>query len=117
MLTLQGSLLIIRFVQNILKAAEMREVDRLTTERFAIPSLLLMESAATAAADQIHKLFSATLQGKKILVVCGPGNNGGDGAAVARRLWLAGADVSLALLVPISKTRGNARVNFEIVRR
>ncbi len=105
------------FVKNILKAAEMREVDRLTTEQFAIPSLLLMESAATAAAEQIQKLFAGTLQRKKILVVCGPGNNGGDGAAVARRLLLAGADVSLALLVPISKTRGNARVNFEIVRR
>lgn len=117
MLTLQGSLLIIRFVQNILKAAEMREVDRLTTERFAIPSLLLMESAATSAAEEIQKLFSGAMQGKKILIVCGPGNNGGDGAAVARRLWLAGTEVSVALLVPFSKTRGDARVNFEIVRR
>src|SRR5258707_1036305 len=95
----------------------MREVDRLTTERFSIPSLLLMESAATAAAEEIQKLFSDTILGRKILIVCGPGNNGGDGAAVARRLWLAGADVSLVLLVPFSKTRGNAKVNFEIVRR
>jgi len=117
MLTLQGSLLIIRFVQNILEAAEMREVDRLTIERFAIPSLLLMESAGAAAAEEIQKLFSGTTQRKKILIVCGPGNNGGDGAAVARRLWLAGAEVAVALLVPFSKTRGDARVNFEIVRR
>src|SRR6267142_4925884 len=115
MLTLQGSLLIIRFVQNILEAAEMREVDRLTIERFAIPSLLLMESAGAAAAEEIQKLFSGTTQGKKILIVCGPGNNGGDGAAVARQLWLAGAEVAVALLVPFSKTRGDARVNFEIV--
>src|SRR5258708_19452789 len=76
-----------------------------------------MASSAAAAAEQIQNLCSGTMQGKKMLIVCGHGNNGGAGAAVARRLWLAGADVSIALLVPFSKTRGNARVNFEIVRR
>jgi hydroxyethylthiazole kinase-like uncharacterized protein yjeF len=104
-------------VLTILKAAEMREVDRLTTERFGIPSLLLMETAASCAADQIVRLFPEGIQDKRVLVICGPGNNGGDGAAVARRLWLGGADVKVVLLVPFSKTRGNARANFEIVRR
>lgn len=91
----------------------MREIDRNTTERCGIPSLVLMENAALATA---HAL---TAQGgsadKSILVFCGPGNNGGDGAATARLLALAGAQVDVVLFGEVKSTKGDARTNFEKV--
>jgi NAD(P)H-hydrate epimerase len=95
----------------------MREVDRLTTERFAIPSLLLMENAAGAVATEIAALFPDGLRNKRIVIVCGRGNNGGDGAALARRLWIAGCRVTAVLLGRIADTSGDARINLEIVQR
>ena len=71
----------------------MREVDRLTTEEYGIPSLLLMENAAQAAARVICQRLGGSVEGSSILVLCGKGNNGGDGAALARILWTQGANV------------------------
>jgi ADP-dependent NAD(P)H-hydrate dehydratase / NAD(P)H-hydrate epimerase len=103
-------------VKKIVTAAEMREIDRLTTERCATPSLLLMESAARASAAEIGALFPAGVGGRAVLVLCGRGNNGGDGAALARQLSLAGALVDVILLGRVEESKGDARVNFEIVR-
>jgi hydroxyethylthiazole kinase-like uncharacterized protein yjeF len=94
----------------------MRELDRLTTERFATPPLLLMESAAAAAARAIAQHFSHDLSRKSALILCGRGNNGGDGAALARLLWLAGARVHLVLFGRVEETAGDALANFEMVR-
>ena len=94
----------------------MRELDRLTTERYAIPSLLLMESAANASAREIAARFRHDLRGKTAQVLCGRGNNGGDGAALARVLWTQGARVDVVLFGGVEETKGDARVNFEIAR-
>jgi NAD(P)H-hydrate epimerase len=104
-------------VQKIVTAAEMREIDRLTTERFATPSLLLMEAAANASARAIAAHFSQDLQRKTVQVLCGRGNNGGDGAALARALWMLGAHVDIVFFGRVEDTRGDARTNFEIVRQ
>jgi ADP-dependent NAD(P)H-hydrate dehydratase / NAD(P)H-hydrate epimerase len=80
-------------MQKVLTAEEMREVDRLTTERYGIPSILLMENAAHAAARFITERLGDTVAGKSFLILCGKGNNGGDGAALARILWTQGAKV------------------------
>jgi NAD(P)H-hydrate epimerase len=95
----------------------MREIDRLTTERYATPSLLLMEAAADAAAQAIASRFSNDTSGLGILILCGRGNNGGDGAALARCLSLKGALVQAVLFGRIEDARGDARTNFEIVRQ
>lgn len=95
----------------------MREVDRLTTERFAVPSLLLMQAAADASAREIAAHFSHDLRGKTFQILCGRGNNGGDGAALARSLWTAGARVDVVLFGRAEESKGDARANFEIVRR
>lgn len=95
----------------------MREIDRLTTERYATPSVLLMEAAANAAARIIASRLSNDLSGQRFLILCGRGNNGGDGAALARSLSLKGALVDLILFGRIEDTRGDARTNFEIVRQ
>ena len=94
----------------------MREIDRLTTERYATPSLLLMEAAANAAARAIASRFSHDAYGLRVLILCGRGNNGGDGAALARALWLKGALVDLILFGRVEDARGDARTNFEIAR-
>ncbi|HSE96930.1 MAG TPA: NAD(P)H-hydrate epimerase, partial [Blastocatellia bacterium] len=101
---------------KILTAAEMREVDRLTTERYHIPGILLMENAAARVAEAIADQVDdpAAL---RALIICGRGNNGGDGAALARQLYLRGASVLILLLGRVEEARGDARLNFEIVRQ
>ena len=103
-------------MRKIITAAEMREIDRLTTERFGVPSLLLMEAAAGASARAVAAHFSDGLQGKTALVLCGRGNNGGDGAALARILWTMGAKADIVLFGRVEDTVGDARTNFEIVQ-
>jgi ADP-dependent NAD(P)H-hydrate dehydratase / NAD(P)H-hydrate epimerase len=95
----------------------MREIDRLTTEKYGVPSLLLMENAARAALRETAARCGGTVRGKRALVLCGRGNNGGDGAALSRLLCLEGALVSVVLLGRVEDSNGDARVNFEIVRR
>src|SRR5437899_12603773 len=95
----------------------MREIDRLTVEQFETPSLLLMEAAANAALPSITRHFSHDLSDKKALVLCGLGNNGGDGAALARALWKAGASTNVVLFGHIEQTTGDANTNLSAVRR
>lgn len=104
-------------MQKIILAADMREIDRLTTERYATPSLLLMEAAANAAARAIAAQFPEGLAHQPVQILCGRGNNGGDGAALARALWVAGAHVDVVLLGSVEEAKGDARTNFEMVRR
>jgi ADP-dependent NAD(P)H-hydrate dehydratase / NAD(P)H-hydrate epimerase len=97
---------------KILSAAEMREVDRLTTERYGIPGIQLMENAATGVVEAAERNFGA-LSNKRALIICGTGNNGGDGAAVARLLHHRGASVDVLLLGHVEDSHGDARTNFE----
>src|SRR5690242_2848573 len=90
----------------------MREIDRLTTEKFNIPSYELMESASAACFKAIQARFGV-LAGKKAFVLCGKGNNGGDGAGLARLLIEAGVECNVVLFGKVEETRGDARRNFE----
>jgi ADP-dependent NAD(P)H-hydrate dehydratase / NAD(P)H-hydrate epimerase len=103
-------------MRKIVTAEEMREIDRLTSERYGIPSLLLMENAAQAAARVIVEKLDGSIEGKSALILCGKGNNGGDGAALGRILWLMGADVEVCLFGLVTDTKDDARVNFDILR-
>ena len=70
-------------------SAQMKEIDRYTIEEIGIPSLVLMERAAMAVAEEVEKTFSSPLFDKKrdtILAVGGSGNNGADAAAAGRML-------------------------------
>lgn len=102
-------------MQKVLTAAEMREVDHLTTEKYGIPSLILMENAAHAAARVITEKLGGSVEGKSFLILCGKGNNGGDGAALARILWTQGAVVTVLLFGNIRDTKGDSGTNFEII--
>ena len=103
-------------MQKILTAEQMREVDCLTIEKYGIPSILLMENAAHAVARVITEKLGGSVKGKSILILCGKGNNGGDGAALARILWLNGANAEVILFGKIEDTKGDARANFESAR-
>jgi NAD(P)H-hydrate epimerase len=99
---------------KVLTAAEMREVDRLTTERFGIPSLQLMEAAGTRVADACGKFVgSAATRPAKIAVLCGKGNNGGDGLVAARHLQSLGAQVRVYLFSEPAELHGNAATNLQ----
>jgi ADP-dependent NAD(P)H-hydrate dehydratase / NAD(P)H-hydrate epimerase len=106
-----------------LTAAEMREVDRLTTERLGIPSLQLMETAGQSVVDAYWRIAS-WFPGRpaSICVLCGKGNNGGDGLVVARQLQsdrrAAVAEVfkkrvNVVLFAPPEELRGDAATNFQ----
>ncbi len=98
---------------KILTAAQMGEVDRLTTERYLIPSILLMENAGRSFVDELAKACPK-LNRKRILILCGRGNNGGDGFVAARYLALGGADPSILLFTDPEKLRGDALSNCRI---
>jgi NAD(P)H-hydrate epimerase len=98
---------------KVLTAAQIREVDRLTTERYGIPSIILMENAAHATARVITEKLGGCVKGKSILILCGKGNNGGDGAAIARLLHADGASIHLILYgARLEETKGDAKQNF-----
>ena len=100
-------------MQKVLTAAQMREVDRLTTERYGIPSIILMENAAHAVARIITQKLGGSVKGKSILILCGKGNNGGDGAALGWKLAMADAAVEVLLFGKVADTTGDPRINFD----
>jgi NAD(P)H-hydrate epimerase len=101
---------------RVLNAAQMREADRRTIEDIGIPSLVLMENAGrqvVAAMEAIH----SDLAERQVAVLCGRGNNGGDGFVVARTLVQRGVDVSVFLIGRVADVRGDARTNLEVLGR
>src|ERR1044072_5707091 len=70
---------------KILTPDQIREVDRLSTERFGIPSLILMENAGMRVAEVLEDRYE-DLEELTVAILCGRGNNGGDGFVVARQL-------------------------------
>jgi hydroxyethylthiazole kinase-like uncharacterized protein yjeF len=97
---------------KILTAAEMREVDRLTTERYRVPSLTLMENAGKSVAEFIHSRFSDLAQ-RRVVVLCGKGNNGGDGFVAARHLRKLGARPFVYLIGDPGGVKGDAATNLK----
>ncbi len=93
-----------------------REIDRLASAEFSMPSILLMENAARHVADVALDMMEDIAE-PRVLVVCGPGNNGGDGLAIARHLFNAGLDVVITLLEPEKTLKGDAAINAEVARK
>jgi hydroxyethylthiazole kinase-like uncharacterized protein yjeF len=94
---------------KIVTASEMRETDAATSQRFGVPSLTLMENAGTAVADFVVTQYPSA---ERIGVICGKGNNGGDGLVAARKLKAAGKEVRVVLLAEPSDLRGDAAEMF-----
>jgi NAD(P)H-hydrate epimerase len=97
-------------------AAQMRELDRRAIDDFAIPGLVLMENAGRGAAEVIEEHFGEACA-KGVVVLCGPGNNGGDGFVIARHLHNQGFDVECWLIAPGSQLHGDAKTNYRIAEK
>src|SRR5262245_37504779 len=85
----------------------MRAVDAHAIQRLGIPGPRLMENAGAGAAEVIANEF-APIRGKRVMILCGKGNNGGDGFVVARRLTARGARVRVVLIGHRSEVKGDA---------
>ncbi len=118
----------------VVTAEQMRRIEKRAIETYGIPGLLLMENAALAVVREIQEYFSRVSTGDhrrasrvfyepagkdkldrhKVVVLCGKGNNGGDGLAVARHLLLYGMDVTVFLFASPEQLQGDAGVNFRL---
>jgi NAD(P)H-hydrate epimerase len=92
---------------HVLSAAEMQACDRATTERFGIPSIQLMRAASSAVATFARQQFPSA---RRVTVICGRGNNGGDGMMAARLLADAGLQVTTELLGAPEQLTGDAAI-------
>jgi NAD(P)H-hydrate epimerase len=98
----------------VLDARQMREADRVTIRVLGLPGMVLMENAAGAVTEVVADRFA---EAQRVLVACGPGNNGGDGLAVARQLRCRGFAVDVALLVGEGDLKGDAAAQLELAHR
>ncbi|HEV2444718.1 MAG TPA: NAD(P)H-hydrate dehydratase [Candidatus Sulfopaludibacter sp.] len=100
---------------KILTAAEMREVDRKTIEQ-GIPGIVLMENAAHRVVEFLAERF-APLSAERVVVLCGKGNNGGDGLAIARQLHtrLHPQELHVVLLAAPEDLKGDAAANYQML--
>jgi len=101
---------------RILTAEQMREADRRTIQDIGIPSLVLMENAGRQVVAAMESFFD-DLGERRVAILCGKGNNGGDGFVVARTLHQRGIEASVFVVGKVSEIKGDARVNVEILGR
>lgn len=96
------------------RASQVRELDRIAIEDMGIPGLCLMERAGTAAFNLLQTCWP---QARRIAVLCGVGNNGGDGYVLARLAYLAGYEVAVLQIGDTVKLKGDARITFEAMTK
>src|SRR5437867_11005612 len=101
---------------RVLNSVQMREADRRTIEEIGISSLVLMENAGRQVVAAMEAMHGELLE-RQVAVLCGHGNNGGDGFVVARTLMQRGVSVSVFLIGSVPDVRGDARINLEILGR
>ncbi len=104
-------------MRPILTPEQMRELDRRTIEELGMPGMVLMELAARGVMLEVEAILGGRPAGARVLVFCGPGNNGGDGFAVARRLLNLRAEPTVYLFAERGRLRGDAKSNCEIFER
>ncbi|MFZ3171178.1 MAG: NAD(P)H-hydrate dehydratase [Carboxydocellales bacterium] len=95
---------------------EMRKLDRTAIESLGIPGVVLMENAGLQVVEVIARVLGE-LKDKKITIMAGKGNNGGDGFVIARHLLNRGAEVKTLLFANIEEISGDAKVNLEILQK
>lgn len=98
----------------LLTVEQIREVDRVAIEQFGMSGLVLMENAGRGAAEAISKVLDPL---SKVLILCGCGNNGGDGLVIARHLYSQGHAVRVWLVGETNRLSSDARSNYEILSK
>ena len=95
---------------------DVRRTDRCAIEQLGIPGVILMENAGRQVADAAEQLLGGAV-GRRVAVVAGAGNNGGDGYVAARHLALRGADVVTFIVCEPAKISGDAATNLDAIRQ
>ena len=101
-------------MQLLATAEQMQRFDRIAIKKLGIPGLLLMENAGRSFTDELSRR-AGPVGGKSVVVVCGKGNNGGDGYVIARHLLNRGCTVIVVLLCKRKDVQGDAKVNLDIL--
>ena len=99
---------------RVVTNAEMKKIDRWAIKELGIPGPVLMENAGRGCVDVLETYFE--LPGLRVFIICGKGNNGGDGFVVARHLQNRGADVRIALLGSMQELKGDALLNYRLAK-
>lgn len=113
----EGRVLDMSIPNYLVTAEEMRAFDASAIKEYGIPGVVLMENAGRSTFQILEKRLHGTVQGLKVSVVAGPGNNGGDGYVVARYLINHGAQVKTFLLSSRDKIKGDALINLQILEK
>jgi ADP-dependent NAD(P)H-hydrate dehydratase / NAD(P)H-hydrate epimerase len=101
---------------QVTTAAEMHELDRLAIDTHGIPGVVLMENAGAQVARLLWQEY-VDLQARRVAVLCGRGNNGGDGFVIARYLHNSEVPVSVFIMGEPESIRGDAATHLEMLRR
>lgn len=103
---------------KIYNTNQIKKIEEYTIKNY-IPSILLMENAAFAVVKTIYNIFEKDIESKKILVVCGPGNNGGDGFTIARHFFLKkyNKNIEIYFLGDESKLPQDSKINYDICKK
>ncbi|WP_054741802.1 NAD(P)H-hydrate epimerase [Cellulosilyticum ruminicola] len=97
---------------KLMTPTQMRKIDELAVARYKIPSLLLMEQASYQVFKEIEAMDSKL---EEVVIVCGPGNNGGDGLSLARQLMVwSKRKVTVMMLTKVDKLAADGRIYYEI---
>ncbi|MEW6602950.1 MAG: NAD(P)H-hydrate dehydratase, partial [Nitrospirota bacterium] len=110
---------------KVTTSEEMQQIDRTTIEKYGIPGAVLMERAGLRVVDRINELFfNSSAQGvrskdsgRKVLIFCGGGNNGGDGFVIARELHNQGKAVEVFMTANPLVLKGDAKINYDSARK
>ncbi len=101
----------------LVTAEEMRNFDSEAINEYGIPGVVLMENAGRSTFQMIAEIMDDPVESLRAVVICGPGNNGGDGYVIARYLLNHGARVATFLLSPKEKIQGDALINLTILEK
>ena len=96
--------------------SQIQNLDRKAIQDFGIPGIVLMENAGAGTVRALYDHFP-DIRSRKVAIIAGPGNNGGDGFVIGRHLINRGVDVTALLVTAKEKVRGDARINLELYQK
>ncbi|MFH0926550.1 MAG: NAD(P)H-hydrate dehydratase [bacterium] len=102
---------------KIVNSRQMQNLDRKTIEEIGIPGIVLMENAALGIIRCLENHYPKELNEGLICILCGQGNNGGDGLTIAKHLYNRGLNVAIVLLADVEKIKGEARTNLLVCQK
>jgi NAD(P)H-hydrate epimerase len=97
----------------VLTRDQSRRIDSIAIERYGIPGVVLMENAGRGVVEVLREIDPAP----RVVILCGKGNNAGDGFVIARHLEIRDMDVRVMLLGAPTELTGDARLNFDVLTR